>query len=1081
MRLTTVILIATLMQVSASGFGQRITYVQKEATILDLIKAVKAQTGINTLWPEKELMVSDPINANFRNVPVEDVIKKVLEGRGLKFVITDKTILISRDEPSFRDKVISFFTAIDVRGSVLDENNEPLVGAIIKIKGSSMSTITNSSGGFLLRNVDENARLVISFIGFETQEVKASKNVGTVKLMLSTDKLQEVEINAGYYSIKDRERTGSILRVDANTISKQPVNNVIMALQNRVPGMEIVQTSGVPGGGFRVQIRGKGSLISGTNPLYVIDGVVYPLSKINSANSQVITEDASPLSLINPGDIESVEVLKDADATAIYGSRGANGVVLITTKRGSSGNTKVNFNVYQSISEVGNRVKLLNTEQYIAMRMEAFRNDGISPAATDVDVNGTWDKNRYTDWQEKLIGGTSNGTTANLNVSGGNKSSNYLVGGNYYREGTVFPGDFNYSRGGAQASINFGSVETKLTANFTANYSRTTSHLPSTDPVANIAWAPNAPDPLDAFGKLNWYFNDKPIGSNPMTFLYNTIDANTDNLIANAIINYKIIKGLNLKGSVGYNTLKRDEFSKRPNIARDPATNPTALNRTSQFANNFNNSWIAEPQINYEMVLRKSKINALLGMSFQQNQSEFRNIQASNFNSDELMENIGAATTFTIPEINFVNYKYTALFTRVNYSHDDKYFINLTGRRDGSSRFGPNKRFANFGAVGLAWIFTEEGFVKNNLPFLSFGKLRVSYGITGNDQVPDYGFLQLYNTSPTYQGISTLATSRIANPEYSWETNNKAEVALQLGFLQEKINLQIAHYVNRSSDQLVFTPLPSIVGTNGVFENLPATVQNAGWELEGNFKVINDQMLMWSLGFNLTIPKNKLLKYPGLADSRYATTYIIGQPTTIKRFYNTTVDPKTGVYLVEDFDKNGQQNDADMYLNKFIGQIFYGGLNSSLQYGQFNLDFLFSFTKQNGNSSLNGITYSPGFFFNGVAPNPLTIVLDRWQNEGDKLDVRKFSTTGTANFNLARNQGKQSVSDDSFMRLKNISLSYQLPKQWITKLKLSDFHFSLQGQNLFTITKYKGLDPELNVANRLPALRTISLGLKLTL
>ncbi|MBB5438136.1 TonB-linked SusC/RagA family outer membrane protein [Pedobacter sp. AK017] len=1094
MRLTTIILIASMLQVSAAGFAQNLTYQRKNTTLLHLFNEIKAQTSYNVVWPEQDVKTSTTIQANFKNTPIKEVLDQSLKGLNLSYLISNKTIIIKAVKPTLLDKakeilntVQQLFRTISVTGRVLDDQEQPISGAVVKVKGTNQAALTNVSGQFQLNNVDENAIIVISYLGYVAEERKATQDLGIIKLALSTGDLKEIEINAGYYTVKDRERTGSIAKVDAKTIERQPVNNPLQALQNRVPGLEITQQSGVPGSGFRIRIRGQNSIIRGSEPLYIIDGMTYPSSKINSANSdQINTGGSNPLSLINPNDIQSIEVLKDADATAIYGSRGANGVVLITTKKGSLGETQVNGSIAQGFSEVGHRLNLMNTEQYMAMRTEAFKNDKLNPAATDYDVNGSWDKNKYTDWQDYFVGGRANQTNAALSVSGGGLKSNYLIGGNYYGEGTVFPGNFGFKRLGVHTSINLGDSESRFQAAFTATFNHTTSNLLSQDPTANVTLAPNHPDLFDQYGQLNWNYNNTALRINPMALLNNTINSQTDNLIGNVNLSYRIIKNLVIKASIGYSTIKREELAKNPNIARAPANNPTAANRTSIFGNIYNNSWIAEPQLNYAAKLGPGKITALAGMSFQTEKSELRTIRAANFSSDELMDNIASAATFSIFEQEYSKYKYAAFFTRLNYSMLNKYFLNFTGRRDGSSRFGSGKQFANFGAIGAAWLFSEEQFFKDHLDFINLGKLRASYGITGNDQIGDYLYLQLYDSgNSTYEGSPTLITTRISNADLSWETNKKAEIAMELGLFENKINLQLAWFRNRSSNQLVSIPQSPSVGAAVVMGNLPATVQNTGLELEASFQLIKAKNWDWTSSVNFTLPKNKLVKYQNLDKSVNSTVYLIGEPLNIRRYYHTYLDPQTGNYAFEDKDGNTFQNETDRYLHKFIGQVFYGGWHNNIRYKRFSLDFLVSFSKQNGNSLLYGLTYPPGTFVANYPNQNIPLALtDRWQNPGDQTALAKYTTTtpGRVNFLMAKGDtGEQSLTDASFARLKNLSLSYEFPSNWLNKLGVKKLDLSLQGQNIFTITRYDGFDPENQNFLRLPPLRSWALALKFTL
>lgn len=1089
MRLTTVILIASMLQVSASSLAQKFSYVKKDVPLLQVFKELKKQTGYNILWNEKEMNVTTLIDANFKKSSIEEVMDACLVQLPFSYTINDKMVLIKQKELSFRDKVISFLAAIDVRGRVLDENDVPLVGAVVKVKGTKQATSTNSNGDFVLNVVDEKATLVISFLGYETKEIAASKNVGGIKLILNIDRLQEVQINAGYYTVTDRERTGNITKVTAATIEKQPISNPLQALQGRVPGVVIEQLTGVPGGGFNVQIRGRSSInpLVGNNPLYIIDGVNYPSITVSSGTSTGIfpVAGSNPLSAINPYDIESIEILKDADATAIYGSRGANGVVLITTKRGKIGDTKISAGISQGFNKVAHRLDLLNTQEYLDMRKEAFKNDGLTPSTTDYDINGTWNQNKYTDWQKELIGGTANTTNASLNISGGSGKSNYLFGANYYNEGTVFPGSFGFKRVAIHSNLNFTSTNDRFTAGFTASYSRTKSNLMRSDITSQILLSPNAPDPYDQYGNLNWENGTFP--GNPMAFLLKTNNSGADNLVSNLNLSYRIFKSLTFKTSLGYTTIRQNELAKTPLASISPSSGPTAANRISDSSNNYNNSFITESQLSYATTIGLGQLNCLVGTTFQEDKREINTIRATGFNSDELMENPLSASTLRANGFNYSQYRYLATYLRLNYSLQNKYIINLTARRDGSSRFGDGKQFANFGAVGAAWIFSEEDKIKEKLSFLSLGKLRVSYGITGNDQIPDYGYLQSWGSMDTYQGLSTISPTRIANPIFAWEINKKTEIALQLGFLNDKITLESVYYRNRSSNQLVPMPLSLSTGNGSIQANLPAVVQNTGWEFLTNIKLLNKVDVQWSLGLNLSIPKNKLISYPGgIENSSYSLTYAVGEPLTISKVYNVRgVNSQTGLYDIEDLDGNGVLNGLDRYVIKFLGQKYYGGFQSSFSYKHFTFDFLLSYNNQTGLNYMNGIL-SPGYF-DSVSPttNQPSVVLERWQQAGDQSNIQKFSTSfGSATQYLRATSstgGGLSITDASYIRLKNISLSYNLPEKILNGLKIKGAKLTIQGQNVFTITNYIGLDPETRRMNFLPPLRALSLSLNFTL
>lgn len=1077
----------TCFKVTATASAQKVNLTLKDVSLETAFTEIKRQTGLSFWYDKAELEKASKISVSIKNATTQEVLEECLKGSPFTFEIFDKTVVIKlktkpNSSPENR-KVIDF----TIKGKVIDEQGSPMSGVTVKLRNTDRITQTNGNGEFSIEVANDNSVLQFSFLGYTTTErtVNGGKFLEII-LIQETNTLKGIEINAGYYTVKDRERTGSISKLTAETIEKQPVLNSLQAMQNRVPGMQITQNTGLAGGSFNVQIRGRSSINNsiGNKPLYIIDNVIYPSTYIGNGNSQasLLNGGIDPLSTINPADIESIEVLKDADATAIYGSRGANGVILIKTKNGKSGDRRFNVSFMQGVSQVGKKLDLLNTKEYVEMRNEALKNDGLTAGPTDYDVNGIYDIDKYTDWQKKLIGGTANTSNMSFSVGGGTENTNYLLGANYYREGTVFPGDFNFNRFGLRSSLNLGSPNDRLSLNFTGSYNFTKNRLTRTDPTANILLAPNAPDVYDENGELNWANNTVIV--NPMADLLRKNDISINNMIMNVILNYKIYNSLSFKTSAGYNLLKTQDYLKTPLSSLAPANNPTSLSRRASFSDSSISAWSIEPQLSYNEKLGPGNLSAIVGLSFQESLSQLRGLEATNFSSDGLMDNVLSASSITPTSSENNQYRYTAVFARFNYSLKNKYYINLTARRDGSTRYGPDKQFANFGAVGVAWIFSEENFIKDKLPILDFAKIRASYGITGNDQIGDYKYLSLWRSLGTYQGVTTLAPS-LGNADYGWETNKKLEIALQLKMFQSKFGLEISYYNNRSGNQLIGDQLPLSTGNSSVIANRPASVQNSGLELLADLSLLKNRNWQWLASLNLTIPRNKLLSYPGIENSSDAFNYVVGKPLNILWSYGINgVNNQTGLYDIVDYDANGLINPNDRYLQKFTGQYFYGGISNSVSYKKLSLDIFISVTKQNGYNYLYSSNTLPGRWSANVYPNSNqpSYVLDRWQKIGDNSTIQKFSTTASSAtvYNNARNNGL-SIEDASFARLKNISLSYSLPSDLLSKVKIYNAMISLSGQNLFTITKYKGLDPETQSLTRLPPLRTFMLGINLTL
>lgn len=964
-----------------------------------------------------------------------------------------------------------------IQGTVTD-GKSPLPGVSIAVKGkSNFTAITDYNGHYALNTAPADT-LIVSFIGFTTKLVPISGNSKiNITLELATTILQEVKINAGYYAVKERESTGSIARITSKDIETQPVTNVLATMQGRMPGVNITQNTGMAGSGFTVEIRGINSLRrDGNSPLYIIDGVPYSSQSIGSSNtSGNMPAQNSPLTSINPADVASIEVLKDADATAIYGSRGANGVVLISTKKGRTGKTSFTTEYSYGIGKVTRYMDVMDTPRYIAMRKEAFTNDGVTQyPANAYDVNGTWDQNRNTNWQKKLIGGAATYTNIQSSLSGGSLHTQFLLSGNYSKETTVFPGSFDYVKTGGHANINHESEDKRFQVSFSASYTAQFSSLPLVDFTQTaLRLAPNAPALYDANGNLNWQNNTF---QNPLAILNGETSSNTYDFIANTMLSYEIGAGFTASGSFGYTDLDQKQINLQPSTIYNPSFG-FGTEQSLAISNVLNrSSWIIEPKLAWTKDIGKFKIDALAGSTFQQQKGDQLVTSSKGFASNSLLRNPASATTNSILNSDENLYRYQAFFARINFNWAGSYILNFTGRRDGSSRFGPGRQFANFGAVGVAWIFTENDWMKEKVSFLSFGKVRASYGTTGNDQIGDYQYLDTYNTAATkYQGISGLQPSRLFNPDFGWETNRKLELALETGFMKDRIFTSFAWFQNRSSNQLVGIPLPGTTGYASIQANLDAEVQNRGIEFMMKTQNIKQSNFNWTTSFNITSIKNELLSFPGLEASTYKNQYVIGRSLYLTKVYQLTgLNPVTGTYEFADISGDGQiTSNDDRKTIKELTPKYYGGLQNHLRYYNLELDFLFQFVKQE-NYNENYSNPMPGTMFNQPAG-----VTAHWEKEGDSGPYQGYSVTNSARTtaNSRFIQSDAAISDASFIRLKNISITYELPKKWTKKVNCK---LSLQGQNVLTFTKYKGIDPEFKVSGYLPPLKIFTSSIQLS-
>jgi TonB-linked SusC/RagA family outer membrane protein len=963
-----------------------------------------------------------------------------------------------------------------ISGTITDADG-PLSGVNVLVKNTARGSISDLAGRYSV-SASINDTLVFSYVGYKLREVAVgSGSILNVVMEVDAQALDAVVINAGYYKVSDREKTGSITRVTATEIENQPVSNPLAAMQGRMAGVNIVQNTGVPGGGFSMRIRGRNSIrADGSEPLYIVDGVPYPSQSLGDSRVSTVLGyvPQSPLNGINPNDIESIEVLKDADATAIYGSRGANGVVLITTKKGKGGKTTFEIGSSTGMGKIKHRMELLNTQQYLSMRREAFANDGITEYPSfDYDINGTWDQNRYTDWQDELLGGTAYYNNAHASVQGGNEQTRFLVKGSYGEQSTVLPGDYKYKKSSILLNLNHSTADDKFSIQISGNYVVDKNNLPATNLVREaLTLPPNAPALYNENGELNWEDNTF---DNPLAALNAKYKSNANYLRANTVLSYHPFKGFGLKANLGYFTTSLEETRTAPHTIYKPSFGLDSSYSILTINNGDLSSWIIEPQATYTLGLGKGVLDILVGTTLQNDNADQLFQSASDFPSNTVIYNAAAAAIHTIENDTEEMYRYRALFGRINFNWDKKYIVNLTARRDGSSRFGAENRFANFGAVGAAYIFSEEPFMAKVFPFINFGKLRASYGTTGNDQIGNYGYLDTYTTNGlSYQGNQTLSPVQLYNPDFGWETNRKLEAAIELGLLNNRIMLSTSYYRNRSSSQLVGIPLPGTTGFTSIQSNLDATVQNTGLEFELNTVNLKQDSFTWNTSINLTIPKNKLLSFPQLENSTYANQYVVGQPLDIQLLYQSTgVDPETGIYTFVDVDGDGIiSNPNDRKAIRDVGPKFYGGLSNSITYKMFQLDFHFQFVKQ---EARNYLSDTP---FPGIMRNQPTAILDQWQNPGDDASIQLFSAGYNNEAYLAyinSYNATGAIGDASFVRLKNVALSYNLPSQRATDV---DCRIFLTGQNLFTITKYLGPDPETLSVGNLPPLSVLTMGVE---
>ncbi|EHQ26006.1 TonB-dependent receptor plug [Mucilaginibacter paludis DSM 18603] len=1085
--MTLTLLLVLFFNTTHAQTDNNITLKFKHAPLSKVLKTIKNQTGYVFVTGQIDL-ANIFVDADFKKADIRTVLSSCLPKVSLQYFIYDKTIVITRGttDPA---KLKNLSGSDELSGTIVGEAGETLPGATVVIVGLQRVVLTNNHGYFTMAGVPPNATVRISYTGFITEElsVPITRNLGTVTLKVNNNKLDEVHVLGYGQTTSERYSTGSSAKVTTSDIANQPVTNVLQALEGRVAGLTIRQTSGLPGSDIDVQIRGQSSIntnanvINSTNviknvPLFVVDGVPFPAAAINQQSSNADKNgtynylvgpngNGSPLATINPNDIESIEVLKDASATGIYGSRGANGVILITTKKGKPGKANMSASVNTGYSYVPSSLSVLNLTDYLALRKEAFVNDSRTPTAGNAPDLTQWSQTTPTDFKSLLLGKPSHTVSSNLSFSGGSGGTTFIISGSYGRQSSIFDDDRSSSNYGVHFGLTYASDDQRFKTSVSALIGNATGNLANVDFYRTIFTLPPNFPLYNAAGQLYWY-NGIPGIANPLSQLNMSYQNAMTNISTSVNLQYSILPGLDAQVNLGYNKTQSNQNSLQPSTSFDPSQLAYATPSAS-YTESYNQNLLVEPQLNYHRTVGKGALTAFVGGTLQKTVYEqpFL-ISASGFPSDQFLNNLSLATNYQI--FNGYNaYSYASLLGRVNYIWDKRIVLDANFRRDGSSKFGTNNLYGNFGSVSGAWIFTNESWLKNKPDWFSFGKLRASYGSIGSDGVSNYSYLSTYssNVNNYYSGANGLSPVRLANPDFKWETTHKTDVGLDIGLFQDKVLLSAVYYRGVTSNQLLPTPLPTQTGFDSYVQNFDATVENSGWEFTLVSNNIKSANFSWSSTFNAGFASNKLLSYAGLDKSIFASAYVVGKPLSALYLLHYTGIGANGLPTYEDVDKDGVITTSQGY-NTGIGDLLYagkstpdlsGGLGNAFRYKGLQLNVFFQYTVGAVDQGiLSYLSAPPG----GLSNVPEAIV-----SQMRSLGLSKLfsSRSYSSNFNNFR-QSDALLSKISYARLTNLSLSYNLPAQVTKKLGAGAINVYLRGQNLFVFTlsgkSYPGIDPE---------------------
>jgi TonB-linked SusC/RagA family outer membrane protein len=1042
----------------------------------DIINCIRHQTpfgvgndkyAINNNWRIR--MKKGPIR-------LDSLFKIIFTDHGLVIDSTPTNIYIKK-KPKLRLeiawKVKLMVTGID--GELLTDVS------VVTSSGQPSYWVTNESGLLVLDSKKMPMDITLSHTGYLPKTLHLRDSGTTQVNLLLEDKTLDDAVVFGYRVGNHRNATGNNLLVKKDAKHQQANTTLPSFLTGQVPGVLPTQTSGVPGSVYAINIRGRSSVINGNDPLFIINGVPFPAG--NQSSSYITTGNAggslSPLSFVTMHDIESVEVLKDADATAIYGSRGANGVILIRTRQSGSGPGHVSINIANGLSWVTRRPRLMQTDQYLAMREEALKNDGLVAQQRNFPEQ-LWDRSRSADYGKFAIGGQGRIIDANVSYSGTTGRVNYFFGGNGMQETNVFPTHPAHRLLTANGSLGYRSSNSVLEAEVSGLWGNDNNRQFVTDLTQVQFLAPNVPALTDASSRPLWQTGGVSI-TNPWYFIGNAYKAVSSNLLVSGNLKWRPIPSLQLRLNGGYGKVSTNEDAQMPIWNQDPGHNPTG---SSYWATTTYRGYIFEPQLEYTVRRSDWLLTLLGGSSWQGTRNAVSTVSANGFTADSLLQEQQMAGIVERSG-DLSDYLYKALFTCVNFNWKDRYILNVTGRRDGTNRFAGAKAYGNFGAVGAAWVFSGHAAVKKLIPFISLGKLRGSYGVTGNDQIGG-GNRYLESWAPTsvfnFQNVPGAYSTGPVDPSVSWEKVRKMEVSLEMG-IKNRHMFTVTWYRHRSDHQLLPDSFP-LTGSPIQLRNRPVVIENRGWEFNLTSKIIDHPSFGWTMAANLSLPVSKLVAFEGLAASPFGRDLVVGRSLGELRGYRYMgVSPLTGVYQFEDRNGDGKINDADRTVVGNLDVTCYGGWENTFRWKRWGLETLVEGRKQMGASYEAAIFAAnpPGSILSGFYSNQPAALNNRWRKPGDVAPYQMVTTRGSSQAGRAMTTYLSSngiLADASFIRVKSLIFSYQWPAEALKKMHLQGITMSLQAQNLFTLTPYQDGDPEIQRAITLPPMRSVMANLQ---
>ena len=1114
MKLTAIFLILSIFTVQANSYAQKtkVTLDLQQVELHKVFEEIESLTDFKFLYDNTKIGKLKLVSIKAKNKPVSEVLNNLFKGTSIYYLVRHKQIVLKvqktkppkpikeESEVVFEEKLAQKI----VSGAITDDKGQPLSGANVVEKGTTNGVNADFDGNFSITLSNESAILVISYIGFSTKEIPVSDSTNlNIILLEDAAGLDEVVV-VGYGTQVRREVTGSITSLNEDSFSSQANTNVDQMIQGKAAGVQVVQNSGEPGGGMSINIRGVGSINAGDSPLYVVDGIPISNSVLISGTGNQVASTRSPrnpISFLNPADIASIDILKDASATAIYGARGANGVIMITTKKGKSGKLQVDYSAHIGVNNVANRLNLLNPQQY----MEGI-NSLIDLGAGHESERVTGIDNGGTNWQDVIYRNQAILYKNNLSFSSGNEHTTYSASlNNTKEEGLVKNTEFN--RYSARLNLTHSTDKIKFGINSTYSYIKD-NYVPNGFDVNLRGGAINGAKLFDPTLPIrnddgNYSGSDFLEIDNPEAIVTgNHMLGNRYRYLGSFYLEYFINPDLSVKTNVGVDVNNEDKT-----VYKDRTTDlGNALGGVATAYTATESNYLMEFTLNYNKKIENHSITGVIGTTTQNFQRRYNQQEGTNFTTDAtLADNFGLADRSTL--LNSSSKSTNSLLSylaRVNYKYLDRYLVTATYRIDGSSRFGSDNRFAYFPSLAVGWLLDQEKFFTNDI--VNTLKLRASWGKTGNQEIGNNNSILTFasGTRTSYvlddNFVTSLNPQRIANPDLKWESTDQIDFGVDFGVLNNRISGSIDWYRKTTNDMLLNLPIPSSSGFTTKTVNI-GSMENKGLEISLNTYNISSKNFKWNSNINYSTLNNKVKDLGGIQQiftgsylGSSATVGIIQPEKPLNSFYGYEI---TGVWQIGDdlsqisnpvqpgdFKFRDQNGDGTIDSNDriILGDSFPSfswGFSNSFDFKNWNLNFLF--TGVEGVKMLNGNLLEQYYPRSGTRVNRFAEpFLNRWTPENLTNDQPSY---------LNNNQSGQAINsktvvDASYVKLQSIKLSYNLPRNFL-KNSFRSVEIYMTGLNLMTISDYDGFDPALNPNgsanfridwNGYPSARTFLLG-----